>query len=414
MSVTRITDGNVVGIAGSKVTGVSGFDDNDIINDLSTLAIRQASTENKTAYDTASMYVDVFQDATGITGLTQCARSVDKYMSSIYFVSGQFTADANTKFLLHSDTANGSTTFTDSTGSHSITANGNVQHSTTKQKFGTTSIKFDGNGDSLQIPDHTDFDFVGDFTLEFWFNKDNNSVNQMMYGRHNPALASYFFTFRAGAGVLRLSDQSNGSHPSSMGSNLNNGVWHHLAHTRTGTGSNNCKVYIDGSQVHQYSGNNQMWQNGWTSDIWFGTYGTSAEFFEGYLDEIRVSNIGRYTSNFTPAADANVANATGSFEGNTITASSSVSSMGAVITYQDQSGTNALNSDIVLKLSADGGSNYATATLTAMPDFDTGIKMAKVNDLSVTAGTSLKYKIEFANQASGSKEARIRGVSLQY
>ena len=66
-------------------------------------------------------------------------------------------------------------------------------------------------------------------------------------------------------------------------------------------------------------------------------------------------------------------------------------------------GTNALNTDIVLKLSADNGSNYSTATLTAF-DFATGIKMAKVNDLSVTAGTQLKYKIEFANQASGSKE----------
>ena len=106
--------------------------------------------------------------------------------------------------------------------------------------------------------------------------------------------------------------------------------------------------------------------------------------------------------------------ATGNFTSNNITAPSSVSSMGAIITYQDQAGTNALNTDIVLQLSADGGSNYSTATLTAMPDFATGIKMAKVNDLSVTAGTSLKYKIEFANQASGSKEARIRGVSLQY
>ena len=35
--------------------------------------------------------------------------------------------------------------------------------------------------------------------------------------------------------------------------------------------------------------------------------------------------------------------------------------------YQDNAGTNALNTDIVLKLSADGGSNYSTATLTAMP-----------------------------------------------
>ena len=64
-------------------------------------------------------------------------------------------------------------------------------------------------------------------------------------------------------------------------------------------------------------------------------------------------------------------------------------------------------------MSADG-TNFTTATLTAMPDFATGIKMAKVNDLTIpNAGTSLKYKISFANQ-SGSKEARIRGVSLQY
>ena len=88
--------------------------------------------------------------------------------------------------------------------------------------------------------------------------------------------------------------------------------------------------------------------------------------------------------------------------------------MGAVITYQDNQGTNALNTDIVLQLSADGGSNYSTATLTALPDFSSGIKMAKVNDLAVTSGTQLKYKISFANQAEGSKEARIRGVSLNY
>ena len=88
--------------------------------------------------------------------------------------------------------------------------------------------------------------------------------------------------------------------------------------------------------------------------------------------------------------------------------------MGAIITYQNQAGVNDLNNDIVLKLSADGGSNYSTATLTTMPDFSSGIKMARVNDLTIAnAGTSLKYKLEFANQ-TGSKEARIRGVSLQY
>jgi hypothetical protein len=104
----------------------------------------------------------------------------------------------------------------------------------------------------------------------------------------------------------------------------------------------------------------------------------------------------------------------GSFTNNAITSSSTITSMGAVITYEDNAGTNALNTDIVLKLSADNGSNYTTATLIAMPDFSTGIKMAKVNDLAVTSGTQLLYKLEIKNQAIGSKEARIRGVALQF
>ena len=79
-------------------------------------------------------------------------------------------------------------------------------------------------------------------------------------------------------------------------------------------------------------------------------------------------------------------------------------------------GTNTLNTDIVMQLSSDGGSNFTTATLTALPDFATGIKMAKVNDLSLTGGTgtSCTYKISLANQSDGVKVANIKGVSLQY
>ena len=106
--------------------------------------------------------------------------------------------------------------------------------------------------------------------------------------------------------------------------------------------------------------------------------------------------------------------ATGSFTSNNITAPSSITKMGAIVSYEDNSGTNALNTDIVLQLSADGGSNYATATLTALPNYSSTIKMAKVNDVTVTAGTNLKYKLNFANQSAGSKIARIRGVSLMY
>jgi hypothetical protein len=107
--------------------------------------------------------------------------------------------------------------------------------------------------------------------------------------------------------------------------------------------------------------------------------------------------------------------ATGNFIGANITTPSTVSKMGAVITYTE-TGTNTLNTDLIMQLSSDGGSNFTTATLTALPDFATGIKMAKVNDLSLTGGTgtSCTYKISFANQSDGSKVANIKGVSLQY
>ena len=106
--------------------------------------------------------------------------------------------------------------------------------------------------------------------------------------------------------------------------------------------------------------------------------------------------------------------ATGHFVTTNVTAPSTVSKMGAIITYDDHAGTNALNTDIVCQLSADGGSNYSTATLTALPNFSSTTKMAVVNDLAVTGGTSLNAKISFANQSDGSKIARIRGVSLMY
>ena len=108
-------------------------------------------------------------------------------------------------------------------------------------------------------------------------------------------------------------------------------------------------------------------------------------------------------------------NATGSYQSTTITAASTTSKMGVVVTYVDNAGTATLNTDLKVSLSADNGSNYTQVTLVAQPNFSTGVKMAKANDVTISnTGTQLKYKVEFANQASGSKVTRVTGVSLQY
>jgi hypothetical protein len=173
-----------------------------------------------------------------------------------------------------------------------------------------------------------------------------------------------------------------------------------------GHASNSDPYTQTGSLLHTYSGYSGSADNDLI--VAFGYTGGTIN------SGTKVVNNASIKTGITQLKGATSNNATGSFENNTITAASSTSKMGAVITYQDNAGTNALNTDIVLQLSADNGSNFSTATLTALPDFSSGIKMAKVNDLPVTSGTQLKYKISFANQASGSKEARIRGVSLNY
>ena len=60
------------------------FDDNKIVNDLSTLGLRVHTQENLAASSTNSQYVDVFQDSTGIDTTTNVARTSDEYVASVY------------------------------------------------------------------------------------------------------------------------------------------------------------------------------------------------------------------------------------------------------------------------------------------------------------------------------------------
>jgi hypothetical protein len=121
-----------------------------------------------------------------------------------------------------------------------------------------------------------------------------------------------------------------------------------------------------------------------------------------------------YGTRTRPDATIESISATGNFTGVTQTASASVDSMGAVILYENTSGTATLNTDLSLELSADGGSNYTTATLIDGGTYSGNIKIAKVGGVSVTSGTQPKYRISFANQSDGVKETRVVGVGLTY
>ena len=119
--------------------------------------------------------------------------------------------------------------------------------------------------------------------------------------------------------------------------------------------------------------------------------------------------------------DLNATNAvsTSSATGNYIsvakTALASVSKVGIILLYKNHVGTATLNTDLVAEVSADGGANYTTAVLVTSGAYSSaGLIQVIANDIAVTSGTSILYRVSFANQLLSSKETRVYGASLLY
>jgi len=427
LSASNLTSGSIpdARVPSSAVSQHAvSFDDNKIVNDISTLAIRQASNENKGAYNTNSMYVDVFQDSTGIASHTTSARNVNEYVAT----SGNFAFTTDTAGTLDTNLNNihnFDNNANDAKGSM-VLNNSDVAptFSSSIKKFGTHSVYSAANNQGYSMDWNNsgvaNFNTNESTSMSCWIyqTSDNGQWNMIYDGIS--ASGSHGFIFAAryqNQDYSGLMDHGTGWHNGSNTISLNQ--WHHFVFMIS---TSQKQIYMDGVRVMNTSGaysfygadaNHRLFKrydNG--SNLHVNSYIDQLAFWKNKI--LSTTEIADLYNSGNGNDYAAAPSATGNFISNAITAPSSTSKMGAIITYQDQAGTNTLNTDIVLQLSADNGSNFATATMTAMPDFASGIKMAKVNDLSVTAGTSLKYKISFANQASGSKEARIRGVSLQY
>ncbi len=70
--------------------------------------------------------------------------------------------------------------------------NGNVRHSTSQSKFGSSAIYFDGDSDYLTIPNSQDWQFGSDdFTIDFWAyptsNANDNGRAKRFMSTHNGA-----------------------------------------------------------------------------------------------------------------------------------------------------------------------------------------------------------------------------------
>ena len=188
-----------------------------------------------------------------------------------------------------------------------ITANGNAQHTTSQNKIGSSSIAFDGSNSYLEIPNTDELEITGDFTIETWNKKSTTSVSNEQYIVSNMGNNEGFYIFLQTDSRIYLGLKENGIEKYkgfSPGIDTN---WHHFALVRH---NQTYKFYWDGvEQLISYDDMDDTWSTAklGTDDsvIEVGRSNLSeAQYWEGNLDEFRISNKARYTSNFAPSTTA--------------------------------------------------------------------------------------------------------------
>ena len=215
------------------------------------------------------------------------------------------------------------TSFTDAAdrGVHTMVAGGNVHTDTTTKKIGTASAQFDGTGDYLYVADSnttattSDFVFTGDFTVEGWVYPNSSGSGEayliahwksgayssgwaVQYDHDNNKFAAWV-NFSTSAGNTETLTQSGTSAED---------AWYHIALTRSG---NTYTLWLDGvSQATATNAGTLVENSAVYLGIGAGVHtGGASYYLDGFIDEVRISDTTRYTTNFTPSITAFTADA---------------------------------------------------------------------------------------------------------
>jgi hypothetical protein len=153
---------------------------------------------------------------------------------------------------------------------------------------------FDGTGDYAYIPDGFPAFGTGDLTIEFWINPSNVTNNKVsLYdARDNQSDSPIVWQNNAGIYLFAASDRI------IISSGLSVGTWAHVALVRS---SGVYKLYLDGTASGTTYANTDSLV---AKDLYIaGRYTADTAFYNGYIDDFRISSMARYVSNFTPPTE---------------------------------------------------------------------------------------------------------------
>jgi len=224
--------------------------------------------------------------------------------SSLTLPTAPLTAITNTKLLLNM--ADGQAI--DSAAQNNLMLYGTAKTSTVQKKFGTASLLLDGNSDYAEIPSAAGDFGSGDWTIECSIrlvgNVSSRDVFIAKWEKSGNKRGYRLAVINSSGNKIELKTSSNGSGGTAIGTtvfatNLNSYTWYNIALVNS---SGTVKLYVNGtadSTTHSLA-SGAPYQNPGIVFLLGASVPSDPElFFNGYIDEVRLSKFARYTSNYT-------------------------------------------------------------------------------------------------------------------
>jgi len=210
--------------------------------------------------------------------------------------------DDNLLVWLHMNGTEGSTVFNGEKGI-AWTTMGAAHLTTSTYVFGGSSGNFTGSKSYIYTPSTPLLNFsTGAGEIEMWVKPMSSELGVSLIKRGNSAQT-------AGWGVVHSTSaidssgwifwMNNDTTGSTNTFTLPIGSWSHLVISADPLGNN--KVYVNGTLVATKSGMTENYDT--NNPIYIGYRSSPEKYFNGYLDEIRMSKTERWKSNFTPPYD---------------------------------------------------------------------------------------------------------------
>jgi len=246
----------------------------------------------------ATVYVDGYQ-ISGVVGRGYPARAsltMNLNAASDYIVFGS-----------HFDGTNGSTTISEVTGK-AVTCFGNAQLSTSRFKYGASSLALDGNGDYASTPNHASLNLTtGDWTIRgyIWVTALSGGIMEIVNkdGVSGSSYAQYSVGVNNSGKLSCFLGNGNGTSPTGTTftgtTTISTGAWHYIeVSCAAGTvrGFLNGNLEFSGAKPAMYAGSKALL-------IGYQTGQPTSSYFNGNIDDLSIlGGFAEHTAAYTPPA----------------------------------------------------------------------------------------------------------------